>query len=74
MPSATPIRTMIRTAARSMVEPHPFARNPVSMAPHAWRVGDLGRKFMRTSAVFVPFYAVILGWPLGAAALYNGRM
>ncbi|KAH7069692.1 hypothetical protein BKA63DRAFT_421657 [Paraphoma chrysanthemicola] len=74
MPSATPIRTMIRTAARSMVEPHPFARNPVSMAPHAWRAGDLGKRLVRTSTVFVPFYAIILGWPLAAATFYNGRM
>jgi hypothetical protein len=23
---------------------------------------------------FFPFYAVLLGWPLGAAALFNGRV
>jgi len=65
---------MIRTAARSMVEPHPFARNPVTMAPHPWRASDLGKKLFKTSSAVVPFYAVILGWPLGAAAFYNGRI
>jgi hypothetical protein len=92
MPSATPVRTMMRSLARNMVEPHPFARSPVTMAPHPWRAGDLGKRLLRTSAVYVlslhtpiihlayavprffPFYAVILGWPLGAAAFYNGRM
>ncbi|KAH8722913.1 hypothetical protein GQ44DRAFT_621679 [Phaeosphaeriaceae sp. PMI808] len=74
MPSATPVRTMFRSAARHLTEPHPFARNPVSMASHPWRAGDLGKRLARTSVVFFPFYAVVLGWPLGAAAFYNGRM
>ncbi|KAF1925992.1 uncharacterized protein M421DRAFT_423271, partial [Didymella exigua CBS 183.55] len=34
MPSATPARTMLRTWARNMTEPHPFARNPVSAKPY----------------------------------------
>ncbi|KAH7381474.1 hypothetical protein DE146DRAFT_286934 [Phaeosphaeria sp. MPI-PUGE-AT-0046c] len=74
MPSPSQTRTMFRSFARSMVEPHPFARNPISMTPHAWRAGDLGRKLVKTSSVFFPFYAIILGWPLAAAALYNGRL
>jgi hypothetical protein len=51
MPSATPVRTMFRSFARNMVEPHPFARSPVSMAPHAWRAGDLSKRLVRTSVV-----------------------
>ncbi|KAF1911968.1 hypothetical protein BDU57DRAFT_459903 [Ampelomyces quisqualis] len=74
MPSATSIRTMFRSVARNMVEPHPFARNPITMSPHTWRVGDLGKRVVRTSAVYFPFYAAFFGWPLGAVALYNGRM
>lgn len=50
---------MFRTFARSMVEPHPFARNPISMAPHAWRAGDLGKKLVKTSAVYVPQTSLI---------------
>jgi hypothetical protein len=53
MPSATQVRAMFRSVARNMVEPHPFARNPVSMAPHSWRAGDLSKRFVRTSAVYV---------------------
>lgn len=152
MPSATPLRAMIRTAARSMVEPHPFGRYPVKTAAHSWRAGDLGKRVVRTSAVYVfflfstfsttsiigtpnpaqypntwtsikqhhipllcprflsllnrpssilhplfststsypahshmhyksndvhsffPFYVTILGWPLAASTIYNGRM
>jgi hypothetical protein len=51
MPSPTPIRAIFRTFARNMVEPHPFARNPVTMTPHSWRAGDLMKKQLRTSAV-----------------------
>jgi hypothetical protein len=47
---------MMRSLARNMVEPHPFARSPVTMAPHSWRAGDLGKRLVRTSAVYViPF-------------------
>jgi hypothetical protein len=81
---------MLRSLSRNMVEPHPFARSPVTMTPHSWRAGDLGKRLVRTGTVYVPinhpiypftnktsffpFYAIILGWPLGAAAFYNGRM
>ncbi|KAH3914147.1 hypothetical protein HBI56_052730 [Parastagonospora nodorum] len=74
MPSATPIRAMLRTLTRNMVEPHPFARNPLSVKPHTWRAGDLSKKMVRTSAVFFPFYAVILGWPIAAYTAFNGRL
>ncbi|KAF1831655.1 hypothetical protein BDW02DRAFT_571840 [Decorospora gaudefroyi] len=65
---------MWRSLARGMVEPHPFARNPITTAPHTWRAGDLGKKVLRSSATFFPFYAVILGWPVGAAWWFNGKM
>ncbi|EMD88766.1 hypothetical protein COCC4DRAFT_137356 [Bipolaris maydis ATCC 48331] len=74
MPSATQARIMWRTLSRGMVEPHPFARNPITIAPHAWRAGDLGQRLVKTSAVYFPFYAVILGWPAAAAWWFNGRM
>jgi len=53
MPSPTQARLLWRTLSRSMVEPHPFARNPITMTPHAWRAGDLSRKLVKTSAVYV---------------------
>ncbi|KAL6154374.1 hypothetical protein ACJQWK_01500 [Exserohilum turcicum] len=56
MPSPSQARIMWRSLARGMVEPHPFARNPITMAPHAWRAGDLGRRLVKTSSVYVfPF-------------------
>jgi hypothetical protein len=42
---------MWRSVARNMVEPHPFARNPTSMAAHSWRAGDLSKKLAKTSTV-----------------------
>ncbi|KAF2849602.1 hypothetical protein T440DRAFT_131152 [Plenodomus tracheiphilus IPT5] len=74
MVSATQMRTMFRSAARHLTEPHPFARNPISMQPHAWRAGDLSKRVIKTSTAIVPFYAVVLGWPLGAAWWFNGNM
>ncbi|CAO2647675.1 Nn.00g085970.m01.CDS01 [Neocucurbitaria sp. VM-36] len=74
MPSATQVRTMFRSAARHLTEPHPFARNPVSMRAHAWRAGDLSKRVIKTSTVYFPFYAAILGWPVAAAWWFNGNM
>ncbi|CAN9124759.1 unnamed protein product [Alternaria sp. RS040] len=51
MPSVTQARLMWRSVARSMVEPHPFARNPITMTPHAWRAADLSKKVVKTSTV-----------------------
>ncbi|KAF2825317.1 hypothetical protein CC86DRAFT_371031 [Ophiobolus disseminans] len=74
MPSASQARLMFRSAARHLTEPHPFARNPITIKPHSWRAGDLSKKMVKTSAVYFPFYAAFLFWPVGAAALFNGRM
>ncbi|KAH6865505.1 hypothetical protein J4E90_007925 [Alternaria incomplexa] len=74
MPSPTQARLLWRTLSRNMVEPHPFARNPITMTPHAWRAGDLSRKLVKTSAVYFPFYAVIFGWPVAASWWFNGNM
>jgi hypothetical protein len=43
MPSATPVRAMLRTWARQMTEPHPFARNPVSVKPYPTQYGVMFR-------------------------------
>lgn len=51
MPSATPVRTMIRSWARNMTEPHPFARNPVSVKPYPAQYSVMFRKVGRTSMV-----------------------
>ncbi|KAF3034112.1 hypothetical protein E8E11_001910 [Didymella keratinophila] len=74
MPSATPVRSIIRSWARNMTEPHPFARNPVSVKPYPAQYSVMFRKLGRTSLVFFPWYAVVLGWPLAAEWAFNGRM
>ncbi|KAJ4988267.1 hypothetical protein SVAN01_06202 [Stagonosporopsis vannaccii] len=74
MPSATPVRTMIRSWARQMTEPHPFARNPVTVKPYPAQYSVMFRKLGRTSTVFFPWYALVLGWPLAAKWYYNGNM
>ncbi|CAA9966157.1 hypothetical protein PTMSG1_09516 [Pyrenophora teres f. maculata] len=79
MPSSNPriiSRTLssISRLSRGMVEPHPFARNAVTTSPHAWRAGDLMKRLGKTSAAYVPFYVVLLGWPLGAKWALNGRL
>ncbi|KAF2250338.1 hypothetical protein BU26DRAFT_300109 [Trematosphaeria pertusa] len=71
MPQATQVRTMFRTAARYLTEPHPFARNPVMQAPHAVPWGVYGRKLGRTATFVVPTGLIILGWPLAAGAFFN---
>ncbi|KAF9698025.1 hypothetical protein EKO04_004449 [Ascochyta lentis] len=74
MPSATAARTMIRSWARQMTEPHPFARNPVTVKPYPAQYRVMGKKLLRTSAVFFPWYAIVLGWPVAAEWAFNGRM
>ncbi|KAF1850284.1 uncharacterized protein K460DRAFT_400356 [Cucurbitaria berberidis CBS 394.84] len=74
MPSPTQVRLMFRTAARSLSEPHPFARNPVTSRAHQWRAGDLSKRVIKTSTAFVPFYVAVLGWPVAAAWWFNGNM
>jgi hypothetical protein len=51
MPSATPVRAMLRTWARQMTEPHPFARNPVSVKPYPTQYGVMFRKLGRTATL-----------------------
>jgi hypothetical protein len=53
MPSPTQARLMFRSLSRHLSEPHPFARNPITMTPHSWRMGDLTKKLGRTSVVYV---------------------
>jgi hypothetical protein len=53
MPSATQIRTLFRSAAQHLTEPHPFARSPVSMKPYPIQYKHLGVRVLRTSAVYV---------------------
>jgi hypothetical protein len=42
---------MLRTWARNMTEPHPFARNPVSVKPYPAQYSVMFRKLGRTSVV-----------------------
>ncbi|KAF2259506.1 hypothetical protein CC78DRAFT_585886 [Lojkania enalia] len=72
MPSATQARQVMRSAARYLTEPHPFARKPVTMTPHSVRYADLGKHFTRAAVFYVPTATVLLGWPLAAAYFLNG--
>ncbi|KAG9199044.1 hypothetical protein G6514_009146 [Epicoccum nigrum] len=74
MPSATPARAMLRTWARQMTEPHPFARNPITVKPYPAQYGVMFRKLGRTATYFVPVYTMVLGWPLAAKWMYNGSI
>jgi hypothetical protein len=89
MPSTTQIRTMFRSAAQHLTESHPFARSPVSMKPYPIQYKHLGVRVLRTSAMyvscaltkqytnncrFIPWYAAVLGWPLAAEYMLNGRL
>ncbi|KAF1953099.1 hypothetical protein CC80DRAFT_165927 [Byssothecium circinans] len=71
MPSPTPF---FRTASQYLTEPHPFARRPVTMpsAPIVWNIYP--KRLARTGKAFVPFFALVLGWPIAAEWAFNGRM
>ena len=45
---------MFRTAARYLTEPHPFARNPTSVRPHAVDYTLYPRRIARTGKLYVP--------------------
>jgi len=63
----------VRTAL-SLDEAHPFGRYPVTQRAAK---ADWGRQFRHlgsTAMVYFPFYAVILGWPVGVGYLLNGHM
>ncbi|KAJ4299012.1 hypothetical protein N0V90_004256 [Kalmusia sp. IMI 367209] len=68
MPSPTQNLGMFRTAARYLTEPHPFARNPVSMKPHAVDYSLYFKRIGRTGTFVMPMAGLILGWPLAAEA------
>lgn len=42
---------MFRTAARYLTEPHPFARNPVTMRPHAVDYSLYPKRIARTGGL-----------------------
>lgn len=53
MPSPTQKLTMFRTAARYLTEPHPFARKPITMKPHAVDYSLYVKRVGRTGALYV---------------------
>ncbi|KAF2494709.1 hypothetical protein BU16DRAFT_562346 [Lophium mytilinum] len=69
MPSATPIRTFMRSASRYLTEPHPFARNPVSTPAHRHYAPFFIKRAAATAGTMIPFYSVVLFWPIPVAAL-----
>lgn len=44
---------MFRTAARYLTEPHPFARNPTSVRPHAVDYSMYPKRIARTGTLYV---------------------
>ncbi|KAF2472518.1 uncharacterized protein BDR25DRAFT_15007 [Lindgomyces ingoldianus] len=64
MPSPTQARGFFRSAARYLSEPHPFARNPVTVASHSVPYGVYGKRLLRSSAFYFPTFAVFFGWPI----------
>lgn len=71
MPAGTPRLSMFKSVSRYMTEPHPFARNPVTVkpAPIAWNA--LARHMGRTGKSVVPFFALVLGWPVMMAKVLD---
>ncbi|KAF2676158.1 hypothetical protein K458DRAFT_322488 [Lentithecium fluviatile CBS 122367] len=74
MPSPSAQRSFFRTAARYLTEPHPFARNPVTVRPHPVPWNVYAKKMARTTTFVVPMLGITLGWPLAAQALFEHRM
>ncbi|KAF2117215.1 hypothetical protein BDV96DRAFT_571718 [Lophiotrema nucula] len=71
MPSPTQARSFMRSAARYLTEPHPFARNPTTMASHPIQWRPYVQHFSRAGTFYFPAMAFVIGWPLGAAWLLN---
>ncbi|KAF2193990.1 hypothetical protein K469DRAFT_709463 [Zopfia rhizophila CBS 207.26] len=69
MPSATPVRGFLRTAARYLSEPHPMNRSPVTQTPHTVPYSIYGKRVLRAGAFYVPMGCLILGWPIAASAV-----
>jgi len=59
----------LQATRRIFAEPHPHARNPVSMAPHRLDTAQHIRMAIKAGATFVPTMAVLFGWPLAARAV-----
>ncbi|KAF1976873.1 hypothetical protein BU23DRAFT_14235 [Bimuria novae-zelandiae CBS 107.79] len=73
MPSPTQKFAMFRTAARYLTEPHPFARNPVTVKSHALDFSLYPKRIARTGAFVMPMAVLVLGWPM-AAKLYGQKV
>ena len=56
---------MFRTAARYLTEPHPFARNPISVKPHAVDYSLYPKRIARTGGLYVDIF------PKGTPILTN---
>ncbi|KAK3214572.1 hypothetical protein GRF29_19g599446 [Pseudopithomyces chartarum] len=72
MPSPTQKFSMFRTAARYLTEPHPFARNPTSVRPHAVDYSMYPKRIARTGTFVMPAALFILGWPVAAEVYGRG--
>lgn len=69
MPAATPRLSFFKTAARYLTEPHPYGRRSITQAAHPVAWAEYAKHVGRTSVVYFPWYAIVLGWPVATAAL-----
>ncbi|KAF2632953.1 hypothetical protein BU25DRAFT_406238 [Macroventuria anomochaeta] len=76
MPSATQARTLLRSFAQHFNEArrHPSSPNPMSMKPYPTQYRVMFGKVARSTALFLPGYFILLGWPLFPPILFNGHM
>ncbi|KAF7545155.1 hypothetical protein G7046_g9624 [Stylonectria norvegica] len=63
----------MRQVGRSM-ESHPFERLPVAQAPAKPDWGKEARRVGGQALFFFPGFAVVLGWPFAAEAIFDGHL
>ncbi|KAF2205369.1 hypothetical protein GQ43DRAFT_437090 [Delitschia confertaspora ATCC 74209] len=71
MPSATPVRSIMRSAARYFSEPHPFARAPTTMPSHPISMSVYTSRLGRSAAFVLPALGGFLAWPFAAEAFFR---
>lgn len=71
MLSSTPIRSFMRSATKYLTSPHPHGRHPANLAPRRHYTPYYASRIGRTAMWYGPTTVVLLGWPLGAAAVFK---
>ncbi|KAF5022405.1 hypothetical protein F66182_5545 [Fusarium sp. NRRL 66182] len=63
----------MRNAGRAM-EAHPFERLPINQRPASPDYAKMFKRVGSQALFFFPGFAVILGWPFAAQAVFDGRL